>query len=78
MEVMQGKKNLSNVKPSPFLSKPPFMCDDLAEITTWAELKYQEQFGLGLESVMQVHNKWMPHIGKYIPLGLCIANKILS
>ena len=53
------------------------MSNDLTEVTSWAELENKEQFSLRLESIVQVHDKWVPHVREHIPFRLCISYQIL-
>lgn len=53
------------------------MRNNLSEITTWTELKNEEQFCFGLESVMKIDNERMAHIRKDVTLSFGISYKIL-
>lgn len=50
------------------------MGDDFAEITTGAEVKHKEKLGFCLESIIQIHDERMTHVGKYISFSFGVSN----
>ena len=78
VQIIQRKQYLSRVQSRPVLRELPFSLQDLAQVAAVTEVQDQEQFGLGLEGVVEVHDERVFGIRQHVAFSLGVSYQILT